>query len=103
MLKIKDNVDLKELEKFGLKPRYKLIDNTTGKTTIEGYHSSRHCCRFGNAIFRRKDCNKFLNIINRLIGNKVERKTFIFEDDNFVDTDLLYDLIKAGYVEKVGE
>lgn len=101
MLKIKDNVDLKELEKFGLKPKYKLIDSTTGKTEIEGYYSSKYCCRFGNVIFRKKDYNKVLNIINRIIGNRVESKTFIFEDDNFIDTDLLYDLIEAGYVEKV--
>ena len=34
MLKIKDNVDLKELEKFGLKPKY---DEDTGEIICMNY------------------------------------------------------------------
>ena len=101
MLKIKDNVDLKELEKFGLKPRYIMTDEQIGKTSIESYYSSKYRPRFGYCTFRKKKGNAILKIINRIICNKVDRKTFIFEDDNFVDVDLLYDLIKADLVEKV--
>ena len=103
MLKIKDNVDLKELEKFGLKPRYIMIDEKTGETSIESYHSSKYQPRFGYCTFIKKKGNAILNIVNRLIRNRVDRKTFVFEDDNYVDVDLLYDLIKADLVVKVEE
>ena len=101
MLKIKDNVDLKELEKFGLKPRYIMTNEQTGKTSIEGYCSSKYQARFGYCTFRKKKGNAILNIVNRIIYNRVDRKTFVFEDDNYVDVDLIYDLIKADLVEKV--
>lgn len=101
MLKIKDNIDLKELEKFGFKPRYIMTDERTGKTSIESYHSSKYQPRFGYCTFRKQKGNAILNIVNRLIFNRVDRKTFVFEDDNYVDVDLLYDLIKADLVEKV--
>ena len=101
MLKIKDNVNLEELEKFGLKPRYVMANEQTGKTSIEGYHSLKYQPRFGYCTFRRKKGNAILNIVNRTIFNRVDRKTFVFEDDNYVDVDLLYDLIKANLVEKV--
>lgn len=42
MLKIKDNVDLKELEKFGLKPMYALKNSNTGETTIDYLYSMKY-------------------------------------------------------------
>ena len=41
MLKIKDNVDLKELEKFGFKPHYELKDCRTGESYITHYFQTR--------------------------------------------------------------
>lgn len=77
MLKIKDSVDLKELEKFGLKfneenGRYEYIErNIDGETYI------------------------FINSWNKKILF-VQRKNY----DN-VCLEILYDLIQAGLVEKV--
>lgn len=76
MLKIKDNVDLKELEKFGFTyfehGDYKLyeIDNFNSWLGVE--------------------------IKNRILQIGVQ-------DYNNIEDDTLYDLIKAGLVEKVSE
>ena len=98
MLKIRDNVDLKELEKYGLEPLYKLIDERTGETAIQAYTSSKYCCKWGYLFFGigKKSHYKKLDIKkNRYINN------YYAKDDNFVDIDLLYDLIKDGLAEKV--
>ena len=93
MLKIKDNVDLKELEKFGFKPKY---DENTGK--IKAYEKikkekeymglsvtiERIKCKI--RIFRRTDTEWRINPYNE-----------------YFDEDTLYDLIQAGLVEKVEE
>lgn len=104
MLKIKDNVDLKELEKYGLKPIYKMTNERTGETKIIGYNSDKYCCKWGYLLFSigDKPKHKKLSITNRTIHN-YELQPYWLEDDNFIDTDLLYDLIKDGLVEKVEE
>ena len=79
MLKIKDNVDLKELEKFGFKEReyfYPLY------------------CRNILACGVRKSNRKIYRYMYTLDG--ADYNTF----DIF---DVLFDLIQAGLVEKVGE
>lgn len=78
MLKIKDNVDLKELEKYGL---YK----------TEVY--------FG---FTYTDKNIGVNIGGK---HKREIDTWDYLECTDLDeyNDILYDLIKDGLVEKVGE
>ena len=86
MLKIKDNVDLKELEKFGFKPNalddnysgyYKMAGNTDNYTFIDDYH-------FEN---------------NKRIGILIEDGQ-VYLGETLND---LYDLIKADLVEKVDE
>ena len=47
MLKIKDNVDLKKIEKFGLKPHYILADQNKGTTGIDFYYSYKYECKYG--------------------------------------------------------
>ena len=91
MLKIKDNVDLKELEKFGFKPKY---DEDTGK--IKAYEKikkeeeyivlgvTRTIIKGKIRIFRRTDIEWRINPYNE-----------------YFDVDTLYDLIKADLVEKV--
>lgn len=74
MLKIKDNVDLKELEKYGFH---------LGRTYITDKE-----CYFSSKIM--------ILVEDRII--KKEEKTF-----DTTDYDTLYDLIKADLVEKVGE
>lgn len=104
MLKIKDNVDLKKLKKYGLKPKY---DEDTGE--IYAYESVRTI--FGSVsdirlLFRKKEKKK-------LRFKKNTRNEFLFNEQYFYinertdgysrycDFDLLYDLIKADLVEKV--
>lgn len=71
MLKIKDNVDLKELEKYGFK------DDTR---------------------FLQKDIDYITYYINKDI-RAIEM--WIFENEEVVLDNTLYDLIKADLVEKV--
>ena len=104
MLKIKDDIDLKELEKYGLEPVYTLKNQKTGETEIEAYRSSKYCCRWGYLLFEigKPSHYKTLNIFKstRIISDKTNN-TYVLKEKDFVDTDLLYDLIKDGLVEKV--
>ena len=101
MLKIKDNVDLKELEKFGLEPHYVLIDESNGKTCIDYCLSEKDEFKYGflrlkprrKILFLWADCKKF--------ENNLKTKSLCIQDEPFLDMDLLYDLIKADLVEKV--
>ena len=74
MLKIKDNVDLKELEKFGFKvDRYNLQYE---------YHAKNN---FKDSIV--------IKVENKKIG--------FYQNYNGKSYDTLFDLIQAGLVEKV--
>ena len=79
MLKIKDNVDLKELEKFGF---------NKGDNCYE--------CRL--------DCEFICEVLaNRCIDIDYCDYEY-YEYTNWVNNlDVLFDLIQAGFVEKVGE
>ncbi len=83
MLKIKDNVDLKELEKFGFETRY---DEITGKIKSYIYVNQRIEIKDRLIPFHR-DYNEYGEI------NKE------YYNSNIVE--VLYDLIQAGLVEKV--
>ena len=77
MLKIKDNVDLKELEKYGFKQNF----------DYEGYASNIYWVLKKDKIIRLS-----------MNGNT---QNMLFEDNRLED--ILYDLIKADLVEKVDE
>ena len=92
MLKIKDNVDLKELEKFGFK-----YDDEFG---VGMYVKSKH--------YEKEVNDPIYGKSNELFSDRI----CIFEDtrkiitDNYslqnkMDYDTLFDLIQAGLVEKV--
>lgn len=99
MLKIKDDVDLKELEKFGLKPIYNCNPNN-GKVYIRCIVSERYVGKYGCLSLLPK--KKGLHILSKFISNNNEHVSFYhFSDNTYVDIDLLYDLIRAGLVEKV--
>lgn len=84
MLKIKDNIDLKELEKFGFKD-----DDENGY----------YVYKVGNIqFFRVKKWNRLIDIIQEIIGMRREQRIVSKEILN-----VLYDLIQAGLVEKVEE
>ena len=74
MLKIKDSVDLKELEKFGFIFEY-------------GFYEKKFSC-----------LTYFIGTLeHRIISVKT------FDDKECVLDTTLFDLIQAGYVEKVGD
>ena len=99
MLKIKDNVDLKELEKYGATFYY---DTNTGKIkeiwlVNDKYKGGSFWC---NLKFKKNEIKEGLFF----------RKKGIFYILDYVDNhnfynkiDVLYDLIKDGLVEKVGD
>ena len=91
MLKIKDNIDLKELEKFRLKPKY---NEDTGK--IKKFESFRYQGMFHQTLF--KTIFYEYKKGNYILDDKCEKDSL---RDYRVDTELLYDLIKADLVEKV--
>jgi hypothetical protein len=76
MLKIKDNVDLKELEKFG----FWQWENTWGTYTID------------KQIATTEEADLFLYEYDRIIN---------FEENS--NLNVLYDLIKADLVEKIDD
>ena len=74
MLKIKDDVDLKELEKFGFKAdKYDLFYE---------YHSKS-------------------NYKDTIMLNMKNKRLLFYQTYNGKSYDVLYDLIQAGLVEKV--
>lgn len=101
MLKIKDSVDLKELEKFGFEPHYfenkeleikKQIISYSKKTTDYEYRNS-----LGNIICKY-DGGLEVFVSDRSINLITEH--YVGENGRF-ELDLLYDLIKANLVEKI--
>lgn len=94
MLKIKDNIDLKELEKYGFK-KHKRDDKDVivSKWVMERYYEERSNSYSLNPM-------PIINITGTLGGYK--RVDLLlrcgFEQ---MTLDILYDLIQAGLVEKV--
>ena len=80
MLKIKDNVNLKELEKYGFE------FNENWKMYIGGY--------------KNRELHLRINIETREITMNEPFRDVDGEENNI---ELLYDLIKADLVEKVGD
>lgn len=81
MLKIKDNIDLKELEKYGMKYTPYSVDDG------EEWLDFTTC---GTLDFLYFDKSKYL-----VDESGMPRKDY--------DLEILYDLIKADLVEKVGD
>ena len=100
MLKIKDNVDLKELEKYGFKPKY---DEDTGEL-IEYYidYAEKIGKRYYNSIIKFYIVKK-----TKLFSTKrwciSEYWDFFREEYGEEMMNLIFDLIKADLVEKVGD
>lgn len=92
MLKIKDNVDLKELEKFGFKPKY---DENTGQICAYQKKCEKDA---GGLLVNITETTSLIRIYRALKGeNKIWR---INKYNDYFDIDTLYDLIQAGLVEK---
>lgn len=103
MLKIKDNVDLKELEKYGLKPMYSIINKNTGETAIDYLYSIKYENSVGFFRLIPRKAKKILWVywLSKNIANHTGTIPLVVKDCGFIDIDLLYDLIKADLVEKV--
>lgn len=82
MLKIKDNVDLKELEKF----EFEKVNISWGICTPNWYEKSDN----GGVIRIREDKDKTIEFVSCLQ-----------EDTPTEMPDAIFDLIQAGFVEKV--
>ena len=80
MLKVKDNVDLKELEKFGFKKRYSIY-----KFSADSKYNNRASISISGAKYTTRE------IICE------------FWEINDETLDKLFHLIQAGLVEKVGK
>lgn len=93
MLKIKDSVDLKELEKFGFKPKY---DENTGK--IKAYEKVKKEKEYMGLRVTIETIKSKIRIFIR-----TDKEWRINPYNEYFDEDTLYDLIKADLVEKVGE
>lgn len=89
MLKIKDNVDLKELEKFGFE--YEPMFNSK-KEEVLGYYKISFDYDFTSYDY-------IIDVKDRDIMLTKDNESF--DDDNVREFDILYDLIKADLVEKV--
>ena len=85
MLKIRDGIDLKELEKFGF---------TTSKKVKDKYNFDTKLVK---AVFKSEDDLNAMTISDK----RSIDLTDYFENIKWLDT--LYDLIKADLVEKVDE
>ena len=102
MLKIKDNVDLKELVKYGFEIKY---DEDTGEPYL--IYQSRWYYPFCDSvkktfIYMKKKKKRFCFKPNRYL-DRYESRFNIPRNHRNVDIffDTLYDLIKDGLVEKV--
>ena len=96
MLKIKDSVDLKELEKFEFKPKY---DENTGK--IKAYEKIKKEEEYRGLLITTEKTKNKIRIFKAFKRNIVEWR--INPYNGYFDEDTLYDLIQAGLVEKVEE
>ena len=83
MLKIKDNVDLKELEKYGLKLKYECNEDN-GAVYVTEIYKTDGSCHYDIKFKAVPECFELFYICLDGIG-------------------ILYDLIKDGLVEKVEE
>ena len=96
MLKIKDNVELKELEKFGFKPKY---NEDTGE--IKAYEKVKKEEEYRGLTITIEKTKSKIRIFKAFKSNNVEWR--INPYCGYFDEDTLYDLIQAGLVEKVEE
>lgn len=111
MLKVKDDVNLEELRKFGFKPKY---DSDTGEIVYyyKAYYADKSCFVEGRQYteYQIRINTKTVKVSTWGWHKKknIKRKfTYdrppIYSDgiEHFVD--IIFDLIQAGIIEKVNE
>ena len=108
MLKITDDVDLKELEKFGFRPKYD-EDNGELKEYFFVNRKETSVSEFLGLNIKKEIKTKKLKLRYTYKRDKFgvpkvrENKVWIIDNYRYCCTDLdkLYDLITAGLVEKL--
>ena len=106
MLKIKDNVDLKELEKFGFK---KVVEKDKTYEFEWGHGKEDY---YTEILYRYNNGINTIDIVEERINsdwnhsNQI-REVFAYDSDYDMDISkdtlsVIYDLIKADLIEKVG-
>ena len=113
MLKIKDSVDLKELEKIGFKPKYSEENGELVEYFFVNNKETSISKFLGISIIKKDTSLRNKKIRIRKAFKKDyrglplinESKIWIIDNYNYqcTDFDILYDLIQAGLVEKVEE
>lgn len=97
MLKIKDNVDLKELEKFRF---FKSNEKVNGWSyELEPVSEDANFCTENNAYLFVREFEYDL----KTKSNRELELTIMQDDECTYNFDVLYDLIKSDMVEKVVE
>ena len=101
MLKIKDNVVLKELEKYGAIFKY---DIDTGEIEEIWFvdEKKRYCNTYIKLLFKKTDTKETKILFYKRSWNdffKLRTPITLAHFENYID--LLYELIKDGLVEKV--
>ena len=100
MIKVKDDVNLKELEKFGFKPKY---DENTGE--LKEYYKE-YCEKINESMYSEK-IGFYIKKEKRLFSTKIQCCGYVWNifSERFGGQmmNLLYDLIKADLVEKVDD
>ena len=104
MLKIKENVDLKELEKFKFKPKY---NEDTGEIMYYWREYSKYPMFRESKWFSRVEVGTHTRNIEdtrkhrKAKNNREIRLVLGSLSDEFDIIEILFDLIQAGLVEKV--
>lgn len=98
MLKIKDNVDLKELEKFGYKQ-----GQDTANVSYSAYgkvFELEYSAKLNDTLIDVIEIDKKTKKIECLRSSKMSHRSFVNNDEKLLKK-YINDLIKAGLVEKV--
>lgn len=114
MLKIKDNVDLKELEKFGFKPEYDIHTGKLNNMYYEVVVEDIYVYRIMIIPYKEKLQEHYYKPFSFLRINKPKEIMFpksyweidLKDFSAFLGNktcEVLYDLIKADMVEKIEE
>ena len=91
MLKIKDDVDIRELKRFGFKPKYY---EDTGE--VIAYQRINKETEYDGLIVNIEKIKSEIRIFKR-----TKKGWLINKYKELFDIDTLYDLIQAGLVEKI--
>ena len=104
MLKIKDNIDLKELEKFGFKKYYEIRENSPkGKKEYNLSTYKEWGYMYNDTINTIEIVEKREN--SHWVHRNIEREIYVYESDwemgvSMPAIEVIFDLIQAGLVEK---